>query len=381
MQERHLGLPEQQALQPSGHLELVDRPGLETVSFEPVTISVTKQNNVQEFYQRMHGEFDKAIYGETSAKDAAITSIVMGLPVLYSGLPAGGKSTISEMMSQTVKNVQDENVALISGQYDLTGNQIIGGEVISNKEIVSEDGKITKEGMRTIINGIVKARTMFLRLEEMNGINPNALRSLLSVMENKRIENASGEIALPDMISVIGTMNPTETSQATFTISDAMASRFAIGAVMGVRGTREERKEKLNGIRQISEQLKNEDGTSIRARDVVEPVIEKSDLPIVRNYVMNTEADASTLDKVDDMAIDTVDALEQMNIIHETDNRVSKQIEMNAKVLGGLRNPDHKVHEKDLHDAVRTVVVARAGALQNITTINLEGTVQDITKL
>lgn len=328
-------------------------------------------------YNESSAELGKVIYGEPHAKDAVLAAIVMRKPLILTGLPGGGKSTLSEITPSLIEDVEPGDVALISGQHDLTANQLIGGTVVTQKE-VEVDGETRTERTNTQIDGIVKTSTKLVRLEEMNGTNPLAMRSLLPVLESKRIENSAGELEIPQLVTVIGTMNPTESRQSTFTISDAMASRFAMGAVMGAKGTPEQRRQEMKAIRELKRRMEATYGDA-KPAELVNPVIDMAGLTALRGYLLDTQIDPSTEDRLDELAIGTADTLEELKV-HETDRRIGQQIELSAKALGGLRNSEHVVKDEDLHDAVRTVILARLGALRRTDHLDIEAIVKNITK-
>ncbi|HTB48940.1 MAG TPA: MoxR family ATPase [Verrucomicrobiae bacterium] len=329
-------------------------------------------------YNEATAELSNVIYGEPHAKDAVLAAIAMRKPLILTGLPGGGKSTLSEITPSLIEDVRSGDVALISGQHDLTANQLIGGNVVTEKQ-VEVDGETRTERANTRITGIVTPSTKVVRLEEMNGTNPLAMRSLLPVLENKRIENSAGELEIPGLVTVIGTMNPTESRQSTFTISDAMASRFAMGALMGVKGSAEQRKQEMRAIRDLKRRMEAAYGADVKPADLVEPVTTTIGLTALRGYLLGTQIDPSTEDKLDELAIGTADVLEGLKV-HETDRRIGQQIELSAKALGGLRNREHTVRDEDLHDAVRTVILARLGALRRTDHLDIEAVVQGITK-
>jgi MoxR-like ATPase len=328
-------------------------------------------------YNDSSAELGKVIHGEPFAKDAVLVAMVMRKPLILTGLPGGGKSTLSEIAPSLIEGVKPGDVALISGQHDLTANQLIGGTVVTQKEI-EVGGEIETERTKTEIDPIIKPSTKVVRLEEMNGTNPLAMRSLLPVLESGRIENSAGEIEIPELLTVIGTMNPTESRQSTFTISDAMASRFAIGAVMGTKGTREQRKQEMRAIRELKRRMEATYG-DVKPADLVDPVIDMAGLTALKGYLLDTQIAPSTEDRLDELAIGTADALEELKV-HETDRRIGQQIELSAKALGGLRNTEHAVKDEDLHDAVRNVILARLGALRRTDHLDIEALVQGITR-
>lgn len=339
--------------------------------------SIDNTGDVINFYNDSVAQLGNAVYGEPYAKDVAIASIVSRKPLILSGIPGFGKSTLSEVMPSLVAGTTDREVALISGQHDLTGNQLIGGEIGSTKKYTDlKTNEERQEYVGTLIDGIIQQYTRFVRLEEANGTNPYAIRTLLPVLENHRIENSSGELEMPDLLSVVATMNPTESGQSTFDISDAMASRFALGAVMGVLGSEEEYIKWDQGVRAIIRKREAQADGELRPQDMVAATATMTGLSALRGYVRGTGIDGKTDGKISQISFKLNNKFDELHI--PKDGRIGQQVESNAKTLGGLRNENHCVGEADLRDASRAVLLGRLGALVRTDHLPIEEIVNSV---
>ncbi len=182
-------------------------------------------------------------------------------------------------------------------------------------------------------------------------MNPLALQALLPVLETGELETTQGVQRLANLVMLVATQNPSESRQSTFTVSDAMASRFTAGALMGEKGTREERLALDRAVRKFTP-------------EPIEPVVSLAGIQALRKYAIATAVDPAMEDKISRSAINVADSLLGDYKIAETDRRIGMQIEKNAKTLGAIRTKEHVVTEQDLVDAVRMVFAARLGALK-----------------
>ncbi len=301
------------------------------------------------------------LVGEPLAKAAILIGMATRQNVVLSGVPGGGKSTLANSVHRLVSDVDPANVVMIPGQHDLTANQLVGGEVVIEKEI--DD---TSEKHKSTITGMVQPTTQILRLGEPDRAPAHALQSILPVMEEREIQTSAGRVALPNLISVIASMNPSESRESTFKISNAMASRFGVGAIMGETGDVDYRKDMNRKVRAFK-------GNPAE----VKPITSSAQLAQLRPYLADTAIGFAESDRIDELAIHTADALKEHNIT-ETDRRITKQLEANAKALGGLRNENQTVAEVDLQDSVRLVVAARLGALNNLNGDSVRSIAADI---
>ncbi|HXR49852.1 MAG TPA: AAA family ATPase [Verrucomicrobiae bacterium] len=330
------------------------------VAFE----QMASTNEALGYYEDGMSELGRALHGEEHAKQAILIGAVILRPFILSGIPAGGKSTLMQNAWRLYGGVDYEDVARIPGQHDLTATQLVGGE------IATYNGR--REKSLVVVEGLVKPSTRAIVVEEMNRTNPEAVNSLLPVLEDRRLETTAGHVAIPNLVYVGVAMNPSESRQSTFPVSDAMASRLTLGAVLGVKGQRDERLANVRAIREHKKKPEN-------GAENIRPIYDAAHLPGLRNYVMATRLSETMSAKIDEVTINTSDALESHGI-HETDNRLPLHIEMNAMALGSFRTEEHIVRDEDIVDAVYLVLAGRFGAKKQTNGLNLDALAREITQ-
>ncbi len=311
-------------------------------------------------------QLDQVLYGEKHAKEAALTSLISGTNLIYTGLPGGGKTTLARSIYLLVEDIDRNEVAVVPALPDLKAAQLVGGKVEHEKVAIDEQGHQKTETVTTVIDGLIKPSTKYIRIDEMNRVNPLALQALLPVLETGELETTAGIQTVDKLNLIVATMNPSESRQSTFTISDAMASRFTAGAMLGEKGTVEERIELDKSVRAFKGN-----------QEAISPVVTAAGLIALKNYVETTAVDSATDHKISQITIRANEVLEQYKI-HETDRRIGLQIAENARTLNSIRDRDHTVREEDLVDAVRMVLVARLGALKRINGTDIDSKVNQI---
>lgn len=307
------------------------------------------------FYNHGMEQLDEhLLVGEREAKAAVLVGLVLGKNVLLSGLPGGGKSTLANNVYRLIEGVEREDVVMVPGQNDLTATQLVGGEVKQQKttelDYLDKDSQSWTETNSHFIKGMIQPETKILRLEEPNRAPAHALQSILPVLENRRMETSAGWIELPNLLSVFATMNPTETRESTFKISNAMTSRFTVGAEMGVVHNGEDRQDMNKKVRKYNGVPEN-----------VKPIVDIPTLAELQAYVLKAAITEDIGDLIDKVTVATAEALKDNRVI-ETDRRLALQIIANAKALAGLRSAENVVRPIDVNDSVHLVVGARIGA-------------------
>ncbi|HVV66855.1 MAG TPA: MoxR family ATPase [Candidatus Saccharimonadales bacterium] len=286
------------------------------------------------------------IKGEEAAKTALLAGLVLGRNVLLVGEPAGGKSTLANNFHHLIEDIDSEDIALIPGEHDITAKEMVGGVV--TQKIRDDEGEYEKVSE---IEGMITPDTKVLRLEEPNRMPQHALQSLLPALENRWLETTAGRVELPNLVTTVATMNPTESKQSTFRLSNAMASRFNLGAVMGAPEDIEARRAMLDAT----------DGFEPNP-SAIKPRADIAHLDALKDYVLATAEPSDIRERRLELTLRTADAMRKVGI-KEADPRFLKHISEVSRALAGLRNGNHTVEEGDVDDAVLLVIAARLGAL------------------
>lgn len=307
------------------------------------------------FYNRAMGELENHLTkGEEAAKTAVLLGLVVRANVILVGEPAEGKSDLANNYLYMIDGVDPRDQATVphlAGQHDIQAKELVGGEVVQK---IREDGEEYERV--TTIEAAVTPAAKSLRLEEPNRMPQHALQSLLPALENRWLETTAGRVPLPELRSVVATMNPSESKQSTFRLSDAMASRFSIGAVMATpRHDEQARRERLEAIDDF--ELTPEDMKKLADGEFLDKL---------REHVLSTAEPADVKDRRIELTMRTADTLREEANIREGDARYLKHIQKISRALGGLRNAEHVVKEGDVDDAVLFVIAARLGALTTL---------------
>lgn len=320
--------------------------------------------SAMEFYQRGLKELDDhVLVKENEAKSAALVSLVLRKQLFLSGLPGGGKSTLAGSIHRLVEDIEPQNALWIPGQHDMTATQLVGGwitkdEYVEHYEADEERGTFAdnpshqrREVRKQHVNGVVHPKTQYIVWDELPRMNPYVVNAVNPILENRRLETNAGIVELNSLRGTVATGNPSESHEATFTVSKATKSRFGLGSVMGVNDSDPAKRKAFN--------------QAVRAFDGdpadIEPVIDTATLDKLHDYAQRAVVEPAVGSLIVDLAVDTADAIRDYRV-DETDRRIVNQIESVAKALGVLRKRNGAVGEADVTDATGMVIAARLGA-------------------
>ena len=305
----------------------------------------------QEFSQAGMRELDNLIIGEERAKKMLLVASVIGEHALLVGAPGGGKSSLSGDFYRLFTDINFEQVATVPADAELSSLKLVGGEMVSDKSVVI-DGETRKETTSVNVDGLIDEETRIIWTDEINRTSPYALNSLLPVLENRKLLTMAGTVDLPNLLMAISTMNPSESSQATFALSAAQASRHAMGAILGVN-TESDR-------RMINKKIIFEGWEP--TPENIKPIITTDQLKAIRMWASAVVIGESVADRFVELVIKANDTLADENII-ESDGRMAKQMRKAAKAFAALAGED-KVDDEAMSQAVTNSMIARLAALK-----------------
>lgn len=304
------------------------------------SINPASANFSQEFRDNSIKELDKLLIGQDEAKLGAIVSLVAGVNTVYVGDPGSGKTTLAGDVYKLFEDISPTDVAVIPPQSDLTPQQMVGGQVKSEKKIGDDT-----ESQITLIEGIVNPDTKMIWADEVNRVSPLAVNSILSALESRRLSTTSGEIELPKLISSVATMNPAERAQSNFKVPDAVASRHAIGVLLNGKDE--------NVTTQIFGGWKPGSVSPIANTEGLAQIRARSDEIVIPD---------SRQEFGGRMAINITDYLAAEGIINEHPNRVTRQLSEVSRAIANLAG-EGEVTEENIKQATRFVLGARVGML------------------
>lgn len=294
----------------------------------------------QEFYLRDKAELDKALFGEEQAKKAVSLAIAMGENVALVGLPGVGKSELTEAAGTTISGI--DHSVYIPAQADLRPERLIGAHVDISKSVNGHEETIV-----TDLPPLIHSDTQKLAIDEASRINPHALGATLELIRKKEVATTAGKLSVKGLEFVIANLNPTESTQNTFNIADAFASRFPLAVVVGVRN-RESQMRIARGEKIDKESI--DDHASLEEVHAIRELINSSKIGVS--------------DKVAEHIVDTTykitDELSRNYNFHEGDGRMIMQMRKLSKGIAAFAAREN-VTEEDVAEAAQFVMVSRLG--------------------
>ncbi|HUP26762.1 MAG TPA: AAA family ATPase [Candidatus Limnocylindrales bacterium] len=297
-------------------------------------------------------QLDHLLIGEEEAKLAMLIGMVAGVGMnsVLVGEAGGGKTTLAVNSHRIVDGI--DIVASVPPKSDLTPHQLVGGRVEMTKT-VTRNGATYQETSAAKIEPIIPSNAQVIVTNELNRVNPYAVNAILDGLESGTLTTSAGTRSLTDLLYGVATMNPAENKQAVFPVSNATASRHAIGAILGAKSSSPADRAQL-----VSDVW---DDWEPRP-DLMRPVIDLAELDAIRHRAERGIATPRSLKpEIVSSILRTSDRLQQKGI-YDADGRLAKQVRRVAKAHATLAGQD-AVEREDVHQALKFVVTARIGML------------------
>ncbi len=161
--------------------------------------------------QEVRRSIGKVIFGQQSAIDQTLITLLAGGHLLLIGVPGLAKTKLVETLG-TVLGLDDRRIQCTP---DLMPADILGSEVLEENE----------QGRRSFrfIRGPVFCQ--LLMADEVNRASPRTQSALLQAMQERRVTVAGTTHELPQPFHVLATQNPLE-QEGTYPLPEAQLDRF-----------------------------------------------------------------------------------------------------------------------------------------------------------
>ncbi|HUA13101.1 MAG TPA: MoxR family ATPase [Candidatus Sulfotelmatobacter sp.] len=290
---------------------------------------------------------------EDPAVDAAIVSLMTQTPFGLGGRAATGKTLLSRAYFQAIEGVgyTNETVAFIPGDHDLSA-RAIKGDTYTQKKTTKSDIERTEEEITQEIAGIFTNKTRGIHFEEMTAANPAALRSAMSLMANGTVERR-GEIQdMPGIHWVVASANTINRRDGTHTIPPQIASRMAVGTIMGLTdGTGDKSTRRAR--------LLNRSTDKKEAWKKVDPVVSAKELLEFGRHIGQVAIPDEARDHIVELTISTMDVLAREFGVREGDHRMYEQLSLGARAQCAIHAGKMAVAKEDVVRALPGVFAAR----------------------
>lgn len=179
-------------------------------------------SSAYETYQKISGNIQKVIKGQSKAIRLLLAGFAGGGHVLLEDFPGTGKTTLAKTLALSI----DTDFKRIQFTPDLLPSDIIGVSIFDPKE------KIFRVHKGPIFTNI-------LLIDEINRASPRTQSALLEAMAERQVSIDGKIFSFDSLFFVIATQNPIE-SRGTYPLPEAQMDRFALQLSLGYVDTAEE---------------------------------------------------------------------------------------------------------------------------------------------
>jgi MoxR-like ATPase len=161
---------------------------------------------IPELLRRVIDEVSKVIVGQRNAIELVLATIIAGGHALLEGVPGVAKTTLAKAIALAL-GLEFKRIQFVP---DLLPSDVTGTYVL-------------RDGRFEFVRGPVF--TEILLVDEINRAPPKTQAALLQAMQEKEVTVLGVTHRLPDLFTVIATMNPVE-YEGVYPLSEAQVDRF-----------------------------------------------------------------------------------------------------------------------------------------------------------
>ena len=233
---------------------------------------ISMERKASEIMEQGMQQLDKALIGQLAAKAGVITSLVTGEALSLASVSGTGKTVLSENAHRLIIDLNPEEVAVIPGNSEITSKHVFGSEMDTSETSVRS-------------SGYVDENTRLLILSELTRLNPNTAGSMNDLIEHNQFSRIGSKTKkILDIITMISAYNPNDRGDDVFPLTDAMKSRFGMGAPMELPSTKNR------------EQIYNKDWQG--SVESIESVLSLNDINELRSHLNETKLNQTEISKL-----------------------------------------------------------------------------------
>jgi len=326
------------------------------------------------------GEFMKGdLWGRQMYLAGMAMGAVNGHGIALFGDPGGGKSLLLENGHKIIEGIEEEHVAIVPHNVELTVAQLLGEQIPMITEGTDREGNTYVETLSAIIRALIKHDTKIVEVDESNRGNPFIAQALLKVQQKGRaVIYKEGKAQKTDIFDLMVFSENHYGTEDTIRHDPASINRRAMGAFLGMRPKVEQTESGLYVARSGHSEganyaLEHPNDPPQVDEPEVRKVIDLEGLHLIREGIHRVKFGEKEIDLVDKLSYFMLEKM-QAEGLRSADNRIVRQIMRISQTLSLLNKRVQKakdgsesvvVADIDVKAAINYSMTARMASLGN----------------